>query len=150
MVLVGASVVRSDAYPLLALAFLLAAAAIAAMAIALRRRERREALRQWWAPALIAAVVVIVLTAVFDSLLIIADVIRYDERLLSGIRVWMAPVEDFAYPLAAILLVPSLWSIAGAMLRPRRPIDEPPVTGSVPAEEAPERAVPMGEGGHGR
>ena len=55
--------------------------------------------------------IVAVLTAVFDSVLIGADIIRYDSTLISGIRVGLAPIEDFTYPLAAVLLVLSLWSL---------------------------------------
>ncbi|MHA7984641.1 lycopene cyclase domain-containing protein [Rathayibacter sp. CAU 1779] len=150
MVLTGPGMLRSDAYPLLALGFLVAAAVVAATAVVLHRRGRREALRRWWAPTLLSSVAVVLLTAVFDSLLIAADVIRYDDGFLSGIRLGLAPVEDVAYPLAAILLVPSLWSLVGGARRARPPIGEPSASGAACAEQTPEPVAPMSEEGRGR
>ncbi|MBO9625856.1 MAG: lycopene cyclase domain-containing protein [Microbacterium sp.] len=56
------------------------------------------------------------LTAVFDSLMIAAGLFHYAPGLLLGVTVWLAPVEDFAYPLAGAVLLPALW----ALLRSRR------------------------------
>ncbi|QDZ15628.1 lycopene cyclase domain-containing protein [Humibacter ginsenosidimutans] len=146
LVLSGSGSARSEAYPILALIFLAAAAAVAVMAVELSPRKRRDTFRRWSVPAVVSSVVVVLLTAVFDSLLIAGDVIRYDDRLLSGIRVGSAPIEDFAYPLAAILLVPSLWSLVGTIGRPRRPIDDGRASGaSSGGEPALERVASPGE-----
>ena len=56
----------------------------------------------------VAAVVLCVLTAVFDNLMIAAGLFTYPEDLISGVRIGLAPVEDFAYPIAAAFLVPAL------------------------------------------
>jgi lycopene cyclase domain-containing protein len=69
--------------------------------------------RSWWASTTVATVVLLVLTAVFDSLMIAADLFRYDESALTGHRVLLAPVEDFAWPLAAGLGLPALWALLG-------------------------------------
>ena len=76
--------------------------------------------RWWWATAIVA-VVLVVLTAVFDSVMILADLFRYDVGSLSGVRVWLTPVEDFAWPLAAVLLLPALWELLGPRSGSRRP-----------------------------
>lgn len=61
--------------------------------------------------------VLAVLTAVFDNLMIAADLFGYDEEHLVGLRVGRAPVEDLGYPAAVVLLMPALWHLLGA----RRP-----------------------------
>ncbi|NJC24500.1 lycopene cyclase domain-containing protein [Arthrobacter pigmenti] len=98
-------------------AFFLLPALIVAVAavVVLRGRERRVAL----AAAGGAAVVVLVLTAVFDSLMIAAGLFSYAPELISGVFVGLAPLEDFAYPVAAVLLLPSLWILLGERKRKR-------------------------------
>jgi lycopene cyclase domain-containing protein len=64
---------------------------------------------RWRGAVGVVALTLAVLTAVFDSVMIAADLFRYDESSLSGLRVLLAPVEDFAWPLAAAVLLPSLW-----------------------------------------
>ena len=49
------------------------------------------------------------MTAVFDSLMIAVDLFRFAEGDLLGIRIGLAPVEDLAWPVAAGVLLPSLW-----------------------------------------
>ena len=57
------------------------------------------------------------LTAAFDSLMIAADLFRYDAGSLTGLRVLLAPVEDFAWPVVAVLLLPALWELLGSAER---------------------------------
>lgn len=92
----------------LALVFVAGAAALAVAAAVARRPGRR-----WWAATAAVAVALLVLTAVFDSLMILADLFRYDEAALAGARIWLAPVEDLAWPVAAVLLLPALWELLG-------------------------------------
>jgi lycopene cyclase domain-containing protein len=66
-----------------------------------------------WALALSAAVLV-VLTAVFDNVMIATGLFGYAEGQISGVRLGLAPVEDFAYPIAAVLLLPAIWNLLGA------------------------------------
>ncbi|RPF22359.1 lycopene cyclase domain-containing protein [Myceligenerans xiligouense] len=66
-----------------------------------------------WRPAALAAVALLVLTAVFDNLMIAAGLFAYSDAQISGLRVGLAPVEDFAYPVAAVILLPALWSLLG-------------------------------------
>ena len=70
---------------------------------------RRRPGRRWWLTTAVTIVVLLVLTAVFDTLMIAADLFRFADDDLLGIRVGLAPLEDLAWPLAAGLLLPALW-----------------------------------------
>lgn len=65
----------------------------------------------------VAIAVLAVLTAVFDNVMIASGLFDYGGETLNGFRVGLAPIEDFAYPLAAGLLLPGLWIL---MNRSRR------------------------------
>lgn len=54
-------------------------------------------------------VILLVLTAVFDSLIIMAGIVDYDYELLLGLKIGAAPVEDFFYAVLAGVLVPNVW-----------------------------------------
>ena len=62
-------------------------------------------------PWLVAFVVMMTLTAIFDNAIIGFGLVDYNDALISGIRVGFAPLEDFAYTLAALLLIPALWHL---------------------------------------
>lgn len=98
-------------YLLLDLVFLAAAAGLAALLSARRRGPRPGARRRTlaWAPLLIAGVALLALTAVFDNVMIAVGLFSYASAALSGLAVGLAPLEDFAYPLAAAALLPALW-----------------------------------------
>lgn len=49
------------------------------------------------------------LTVVFDNLLIAAGIVAYNPGLTSGLKLGLAPVEDFAYCVAAATILPYLW-----------------------------------------
>lgn len=49
--------------------------------------------------------VLLVLTAIFDNVIVGTGIVAYDENLISGIKIGFAPIEDFAYSLAAPLLI---------------------------------------------
>ncbi|GAA2225811.1 lycopene cyclase domain-containing protein [Herbiconiux moechotypicola] len=61
--------------------------------------------------------VLLVLTAVFDNVMIAIGLVGYDDGLISGAFVGIAPLEDFAYALAAVFLLPSLWLLLGGERR---------------------------------
>lgn len=54
-------------------------------------------------------VIVLLLTAVFDSLIIWAEIVAYAPETLLGIYIGRAPIEDFFYTIAVVLLMPALW-----------------------------------------
>ena len=59
-------------------------------------------------------VVLLVLTAIFDNLMISSGLVAYDDSLTSGIKLGVAPLEDFAYAVAAAVFVPSVWCVLTA------------------------------------
>ncbi len=94
-------------YWLINIPFLAAAGLVFAAAIALRRAPSARAL-------LMATGVMMLLTAVFDNAIIGFGLVDYDEELISGLRVGFAPIEDFAYTVAALLIIPALWHVMAA------------------------------------
>ncbi|GAA2022073.1 hypothetical protein GCM10009819_00770 [Agromyces tropicus] len=95
-------------YLLISLPFLAVAIVLAVVAWPRRRGDRR---RRAVATA-IATLVLLTLTAVFDSLIVGTGIVAYDDAQRSGWAVGLAPVEDFLYPLAGVLLVPAVFTLA--------------------------------------
>ena len=58
----------------------------------------------------ILTAVLLVMTAIFDNFIVGTGIVDYDPDLISGVRIGYAPIEDFFYTLAAIVLIPSLWN----------------------------------------
>lgn len=54
-----------------------------------------------------------ILTLVFDSLMIRAGLYVYNPAKIVGFYLWGAPVEDFAYAVAAGIAMPVLWTLLG-------------------------------------
>ena len=84
--------------------FLSAVAAVALAAVAFGRPPR-------WASVGISAGLLLLITAVFDNVMINVGLVAYAPEHLGGVFLWLAPLEDFAYPIAAAVLLPSLWSL---------------------------------------
>ncbi|GAB3268155.1 lycopene cyclase domain-containing protein [Arthrobacter pigmenti] len=103
-------------YWLLNLCFLLVAAAVALIA-ALRTTPGGR--RRRYAAVALTAAVLCVLTAVFDNLMIAAGLFEYHGTQTSGLTIGAAPVEDFAYVIAAALLLPALWQLLPGRKRSR-------------------------------
>lgn len=47
-------------------------------------------------------------TAIFDNAIIGFGLVAYDESKISGIKIGLAPIEDFAYSIAVVLLATSI------------------------------------------
>ena len=58
----------------------------------------------------IALAVLMLMTAVFDNLIIVAKIVSYDESKISGVKLFVAPIEDFAYTLVLVPLIALLQS----------------------------------------
>ncbi|AGF71717.1 lycopene cyclase domain-containing protein [Corynebacterium halotolerans] len=71
--------------------------------------RRNSVPRQLAVTALVAAVL-LVLTAIFDNLMIWADLFGYGDAQRLGPQIGLAPVEDFFYPLFAALIIPAVWT----------------------------------------
>jgi lycopene cyclase domain-containing protein len=69
-------------------------------------------MRHWLVakPLVGTAAVMLTLTAIFDNVIIETGIVAYDQGKISGIMVGVAPIEDFAYTVLAIVLVPSLFN----------------------------------------
>jgi len=97
--------------------FLGAVAVVAVVALVVARRRTRVQARgrsTWVAGAIGTTLgVVLILTAIFDNVMIAIGLVGYDEAKISGAFVGIAPLEDFAYALAAVFLLPSLWVLLG-------------------------------------
>jgi len=83
-------------------------------ALAARRWSRRGVLARRLAALGLVAMALLVVTAVFDSLMIAAGLFTYAPSALVGLHVGRAPLEDLAYPVGAVLLLPSVWELLGA------------------------------------
>ncbi|GAA3627991.1 lycopene cyclase domain-containing protein [Microbacterium awajiense] len=89
-------------YALIVLPFAVATALLVLATLSHPRFGRRMAASG------ITAGVLVVLTAVFDNLMIAADLFTYPDEHLSGIRIGLAPIEDFSYAVCAAFAVPAL------------------------------------------
>jgi lycopene cyclase domain-containing protein len=56
----------------------------------------------------------LILTAVFDNVIIGLDIVRYDTAKILGIYIGLAPIEDFMYPLLAVIMIPVVWRALGS------------------------------------
>jgi len=88
-------------------AIFLAVVALVAVAAIVSRKSPR------WTAVAITAVVLLMMTAIFDNVMIGIGLVGYNETLISGMFVGIAPLEDFAYAIAAFVLLPSLWTLLG-------------------------------------
>lgn len=69
-------------------------------------------MRHWLVakPLVGTTAVMLTLTAIFDNVIIGTGIVAYDAEKISGIKIGVAPIEDFAYTVLAIVLVPSLFN----------------------------------------
>lgn len=97
-------------YLMLSLAFLTVACIVAIIAISRRgAHQRRLLVRRWSLPVAITAVALVILTAIFDNIMIAAGFMVYSDSHVTGLSIGLAPLEDFSYPLAGLILLPALW-----------------------------------------
>ena len=61
-------------------------------------------------PLVAASAVMLLITAIFDNVIIATGIVAYDEAKISGIKIGVAPIEDFAYTVVALLLAPTLFN----------------------------------------
>jgi lycopene cyclase domain-containing protein len=94
-------------YWLLNLIFLVPALAIGLVAAA--RTTRRTPNRRPFLRMAVTLIAVLLMTAVFDNVMIAIGLFGYNPDLISGAFLGLAPLEDFAYAIAAAVLLPGLW-----------------------------------------
>lgn len=84
---------------------LLNAAILGAVFVVVRSQYGRLFTRRW----LYVLGILLALTLVFDSLIILFGIVAYNPDYLLGIYLGRAPLEDFAYTVAAAMLIPFVW-----------------------------------------
>lgn len=109
----------SGTYALLAVPFLGAAVLVAVLAGVVSARRRRadhpgaraaaRGRRSAVLAGVIAGVALLVMTGVFNNVIVGLGIVAYDPALVLGARVGLFPVEDLAYSIGAVLLLPSCW-----------------------------------------
>ena len=82
---------------------------VAVTAIVTLATLRRPRFGRRMAASAIAAAVLVVLTAVFDSAMIAAGLVVYPPEHVSGLKIGLAPIEDFSYAVCAAFLVPAVF-----------------------------------------
>ncbi|MCU1440530.1 MAG: lycopene cyclase [Rhodoglobus sp.] len=75
----------------------------------------------------LTAAVLLVMTAVFDNVMIAVGLVDYEPSRISGVFLGLAPLEDFAYTIAAVVGLPALWSLLPGGRRSSIPV---PSTGA--------------------
>lgn len=90
--------------------FLAVVAAVAVAAVLSGRGPR-------WASIGLVLAIVLLMTAVFDNVMIGVGLVGYSTERISGAFVGLAPLEDFAYAVAAVVLLPSIWALTGGARR---------------------------------
>ncbi len=97
-------------------AWFLAVVAVVALLAVVRLDARRRAVPgrgptagTWLLGVGGVLVVLLLMTALFDNVMIGIGLVGYDPELISGAFIGVAPLEDFAYAIAAAVLLPSLW-----------------------------------------
>jgi lycopene cyclase domain-containing protein len=113
-------------YALLAVPFLGAAVLVAVLAgvVSARRTGERTPgrVRATVLSALVAGAALLVMTCVFNNVIVGLGIVAYDPALVLGARVGLFPVEDLAYSVGAVLLLPSCWVLLDRPRRPGRPL----------------------------
>jgi lycopene cyclase domain-containing protein len=74
--------------------------------LALRRPRFRRA-------QLITLAIIFAMTIIGDSVIIGLGIVGYDSSKILGVFLALAPIEDFFYPIAAAILIPTLWEMLG-------------------------------------
>ncbi len=96
-------------FAVLSIYFMTGSLLLLILALWVRRISVRRVL-----PAMVFSLVVLLgLTGVFDNVMIGSGLFDYGKQTLLGISVGLAPIEDFTYPVSAVLFGPALWWLAG-------------------------------------
>ncbi len=53
----------------------------------------------------IPLLLLMLMTVVFDNIIVLAKIVSYDEAKISGLKILVAPIEDFAYTLVLVPLI---------------------------------------------
>ena len=92
---------------------------IAVLMIVQQKRQKADPGRGLLWRYLITLVILLVFTAVFDNVIVSSGIVEYDTANITGIYVGAVPIEDFAYSVAAVLVLPTLWGVLGYFKKER-------------------------------
>jgi len=87
-------------------------------------------------PLLTTGLVLLTLTVIFDNVIVGVGLVDYDASLISGVRMPIAPIEDLAYTVGAVLLIPTLWELFGRRRPEAAPPAHRPSDGTSPGDSA--------------
>jgi len=87
-------------------------------------------------PLLMTGLVLLTLTVIFDNVIVGVGLVDYDDSLISGARMPIAPIEDLAYTVGAVMLVPTLWELFGMRRTSQTPPAHRPSDGTMPGDAA--------------
>ncbi len=62
----------------------------------------------------LATLVLLVMTAIFDSLIVGNEIVAYNDDSYLNLFIGMAPIEDFAYTIAGMMIIPTVWKYLGS------------------------------------
>ncbi|MEY4417784.1 MAG: hypothetical protein RIQ88_222 [Actinomycetota bacterium] len=62
-----------------------------------------------WKVVLKTLVAMLFVTLICDNIIIGLGIVDYDTSKVSGLYIGLAPIEDFAYTVVAVLAVASIW-----------------------------------------
>lgn len=72
--------------------------------LAVRNGVRFSFDRKFW----LLLLLILLLTAIFDNILTTLPIVTYVQNHILGIHIGTVPIEDFAYAIAAVIIVPAL------------------------------------------
>lgn len=72
-----------------------------------RRDSKRMHIRQ----SLFLLIPLMIMSILFDNILTSLPIVTYDANKLLGLYIGTAPIEDFAYTLVLVFLVPAIWRL---------------------------------------
>jgi len=75
----------------------------------LRRNIRAMKLR----PVLYSLGVMILVSVIFDNLIVGLGIVEYDPIRILGLKLGLAPIEDFGYAIVGAFAIPALWERLG-------------------------------------
>ena len=68
--------------------------------------------RATWLAAAATVILVFLIAVVGDNFIVGNSIVAYHAEKLVGAYLGVAPVEDFAYTIASVILVPAVWLLA--------------------------------------
>ena len=62
---------------------------------------------------LLTFALIFVMSVIGDSVIIGLGIVDYNTHKILSLRIGLAPIEDFFYPLTAAIIIPTIWNRLG-------------------------------------